>query len=378
MRLAVLGGKPIRKKPYPRWPIHDHTEEAALDRVYRTPTLDESSRFAEWYANYCGVPYVLPTASGTVSIELILRALGIGRGDEVILPPYTFIASYAAIRFIGAVPVFADILPDSYNIDPADVERKLTPHTRAILAVSVGGRPADCDALGAIAEKHNIALIHDAAQAVGATWRGVSIAAYGTAAAFSCQNSKNLTCGEGGIITTTDAVLHETLRVILSGGDDTHIGVRAGINGYCAGILNAQSARFPEQLRYRQESAAYLDAHLAPLGYVSPMPGDPRVTSNAYHLYFIRIHEDKLRGVTRDRFVEAVVAEGIPLTTGYRPLYATPGVNEPHNTPVTDYVAGHEGAWLAPPTLLGTLDDLADVVRAIEKVYDNLDALREV
>jgi hypothetical protein len=153
-------------------------------------------------------------------LELLLRGFGIGRGDEVILPPYTFIATLSSIVFAGATPVFADIDDSNYLISPASVEEKITDKTRAIVAVAVGGCPPDLDALEEIAKRHNVKLIVDAAQGVGAEWKGKNLCAYGDAASISCQNSKNLTSGEGGIITTNDDVLAKNLELMLTGGKE--------------------------------------------------------------------------------------------------------------------------------------------------------------
>ncbi|MEA4824838.1 MAG: DegT/DnrJ/EryC1/StrS family aminotransferase [Clostridiaceae bacterium] len=379
-KLALYGGKPLREASWPSWPVHDGTECRALSRVYARGVYrvgEESAAFARQFADFCGARYCIPVANGTVSLELIFRALGIGRGDEIILPPYTFIASYSAIRFVGATPVFADISPIDYNLDPDAVECAVTPRTRAILAVSVGGRPVDYDALSAVAEKHGIALVGDAAQAVGASFRGTDVASLGTAASISCQNSKNLTCGEGGIITTNDQSLYEAVTAMLSGGDDTHLALDSGITEFGAAILSAQLARLPAQMETRSVNAAYLDELLTPFGFVAPLPADACVTRNAYHLYFVRVLEDRLGGVSRDSFLRAVAAEGVPISSGYRPLYTFPGVNEPHDCPVADRIAAHEASWITQNALLSARGDMRDIAQAMEKVYACLDELRE-
>ena len=353
-KLALTGGAPLRDKKWPSWPVYDGAEREALSRVQASGVFrggNEARAFAAAYADFCGARYCVPVANGTVSIELILRALGIGRGDEVILPPYTFIASYSAICFAGATPVFADISPVDYNLDAAAVERVITPRTRA--------------------------LIGDAAQAAGARFNGTDIAALGTAASISCQNSKNLTCGEGGLITTNDEALCNTLTAMLSGGDAQHLALDSGISEFGAAILSSQLTRLPAQMETRSENAAYLDELLSALGFVAPLPADPRVTRNAYHLYFVRVLEDKL-GVSRNAFIRAVAAEGVPITTGYEPLYTFPGIKEPHDCPTTDRIAAHEASWITQNALLAGREDMRDIARAMEKVYDCIDELREV
>ena len=379
-KLALTGGAPLRDKKWPSWPVYDGAEREALSRVQASGVFrggNEARAFAAAYADFCGARCCVPVANGTVSIELILRALGIGRGDEVILPPYTFIASYSAICFAGATPVFADISPVDYNLDAAAVERVITPRTRAILAVSVGGRPADYDALSDVARRRGLALIGDAAQAAGARFNGTDIAALGTAASISCQNSKNLTCGEGGLITTNDEALCNTLTAMLSGGDAQHLALDSGISEFGAAILSSQLTRLPAQMETRSENAAYLDELLSALGFVAPLPADPRVTRNAYHLYFVRVLEDKL-GVSRNAFIRAVAAEGVPITTGYEPLYTFPGIKEPHDCLTTDRIAAHEASWITQNALLAGREDMRDIARAMEKVYDCIDELREV
>ena len=219
--LAIFGGEPVKKTEFMSWPVTKELDKELLLETIRSGKWSNGSKKAEFEARFaadCDVKHVFAVANGTVSLELILRGLGIGYGDEVILPPYTFVATLSSIVFAGATPVFADIDRGTYDISPASVEEKITPNTKAIVAVAIGGCPPDLDALTEIAQKYNVKLIVDAAQGVGAIWNGKSICAYGDAASISCQNSKNLTSGEGGIITTNHDELAAAIAQMLRGG----------------------------------------------------------------------------------------------------------------------------------------------------------------
>ena len=187
--LAINGGKRVRdkSKSYPSWPSVTDGDRKLLNEtigdVYRGFS-NRKQEFEQKFAKDGKVKYCFAVANGTVSLELILRAYSIGRGDEVILPPYTFIATFSSIVYAGATPVFADISERDYNMDVVDAEKKITDKTKAIVVVAVGGCPPDIDAFESLAKKYDIKLIVDAAQAVGASWRGGNIASCGDAASF--------------------------------------------------------------------------------------------------------------------------------------------------------------------------------------------------
>lgn len=391
-KLAILGGAPIRTTPFPQWPhATQHDEDALLSASLRIKNGNECKRFATRFAQMCNTSYCIPVANGTVSIELILRGLGIGYGDEVILPAYTFIATMSAIIFSGATPVFADIEGGTYNISPESIEEKITERTKAIIAVAVGGRPCDFTKLEALAEKYGIYLIIDAAQAVGAEFLGQSVGKYGIAASFSLQNSKNLTCGEGGLITTDDQKLYESICAMIGTSQSgAYLGLDHGLTEMQAALLNSQFDKLPDEIQRRSENAAYIEDSIAGNPFLLPMDADPRIQVNAYHLLLIRINFEALKeyGLNRNDFINAVNAEGIPLSPGYQPLYSFPCTASPIVThaigrainltplPVCERAGYLESTWIHQSALLGTHRDMEDIVNAMTKVCENIKDLR--
>ena len=397
--LAIHGGKPVLKKNMPAWP-----QVTDIDREMLTETLLSGNynsgklrgEFETAFAKDCGVAHCFAVANGTVSLELLLRGFGIGRGDEVILPPYTFIATLSSIVFAGATPVLADINESDYLISPASVEEKITDKTRAIVAVAVGGCPPDLDALEEIAQRYGVKLIVDAAQGVGAEWKGKSICAYGDAASISCQNSKNLTSGEGGIITTNDDVLAKNLEWMLSGGKDGDKFVSVAqdhrITELQASVLLSQYAKLSRDVTLRDKNAAYLAGRLKNLGFVEHLAYDDRITTHAYHLFLMRFRKDALaeKGITRDQFIKALVAEGVPICSGYAPLYTFPCVTSRDTErmigakidvtplPVCECASFEEGSWMGQSVLLSDRATLDAIVDAIVKVWEHADELKTV
>jgi len=265
----------------------------------------------------------------------------------------------------------------------------ITPKTKAVIAVHVGGRPSDLDALQAVADKHGIYLIGDAAQAVGAVWNGKGIGSYGIMSSFSLQNSKNLTSGEGGVITTNCDRLAEKIRGMLS-FDTKYICADHNISEMQAAILCHQMELIPDHMAKRSENEAYLDSLLADIPYVSTLKHDERVTRNALHLYFIRIHEDKLCGVTRKEFLKELRENGVDITSGYVPLYDFAclknnytkksigrEINLAPDTPVAEYIARHEASWLYQSMLLGEKEDMEFIADTIKNAYAKLCAAKE-
>ncbi len=391
--LAVLGGVPVRTASPGAWPHASKKDEIALLHAdARMKNGRECRRFAERFAQMCDTKYCIPVANGTVSIELILRGLGIGYGDEVILPAYTFIATMSSVIFAGAVPVFADIEPGTYNISAESIEKKITGRTKAILAVAVGGRPCDFDKLEAVAEKYGIYLVVDAAQAVGAEFRNLSVGKYGIAASFSCQNSKNLTCGEGGIITTDNQELYE--RICSLAGirpSDSCIRMDHGLTEMQAALLNSQMDKLQGEIETRSENAAYFEKRIDGNPLLLPMDNDPRIQVNAHHVHLMRVNYELLRayGLTRDDFTAALNAEGFLLTAGYQPLYSFPCAQSPQikhavgreidiaPLPVCERAGYLEGTWMYHAILLGTRQDMDDISDAVWKVCENIEELRK-
>lgn len=392
----------MRETAYPKWPVYGDKEREALNRVLESGvwgTLgNEVKEFNKRFAEYQGAKYGVAVANGTVSLEIILRALEIGPGDEVIVPPYTFNATVSSVLMAGATPVFADIEADTFNIDPSGIEKHVTEYTKAIMPVHIGGRPCDMDAILAVAAKHRLFVIEDAAQACSAQWKGAKAGSIGDAGSFSFQASKNLTAGEGGFITTNDEALYDRCFSIHHCGrdmknglwyDHPHLGTNARMTEWQAAILNAQMERLDSQLETRMDNAAYLTRRLKEIPFVATLREDERITKNAYHLYIFRYFADKNRGVTREKFLDALKAEGIPCAPGYVRLYRQGMLRSPLAKrtlrPGTSYdnlllentekACCEEGVWLFQYMLLGTHKDMDDIADAIIKIGENADEL---
>lgn len=404
---ALLGGTPVCPGPWPAWPVFDETERRLLNAVLESGRWWYGERVREFeaaYAAFQGARHAVSCTNGTTALEMGLRALGVVEGDEVIVPPYTFVATASAVITVGAVPVFADIEPDSLNLDPADVERKLTPRTRAIIPVHVGGRIADMDRLGALAARHGLRVLEDAAHAWGSQWRGRGAGTLGRAGTFSFQVSKNITAGEGGILVTDDAALADLCRSFShcgrrSGGawyDHDYLGSNLRMTEFQAAVLLAQLQRLPEQMARRAANAELLDRALAGVPGLRLLPPEPRLTRRSYHMYIFRVDEAAL-GLSRDRFLEALCAEGVPASKGwYRPLYRNGLFQNAHRGPVhgitaplaakgVDYTTVEcpvceqvcrDAVWIAHPALLAEPEQVRRIADAVARVVEHAAALR--
>ena len=401
--LALLGGTPVRTRPFPTWPVYGKEEEHALLRALHSGKwgkLDggEVRRFEERFADYCGAKHGIAVVNGTISLRIALMAAGIEAGDEVIIPPYTFFATASAVVEANATPIFVDIDRATFNIDPAAIEAAITKRTRAIIPVHLGGLPCDMDAIMAIAQRHGLVVIEDAAHAHGSAYRGRNVGGIGHMGSFSFQSSKNLTCGEGGIIVTNDDAFAERCRSIhncgrVPGGAWYEHHVISGnyrLGEFAGAILNCQFERLEEQTNTRDANGRHLNEHLAMIPGITPQRRDASATRNAQHLYVARYDESTV-GVPRAKFIEALVAEGIPASPGYvLPLHRQPMfINRafgPYaavqdvdfagsNLPNTDRICSHEGLWLTQNVLLGTRADMDEIVAAFEKVYEHRHAL---
>lgn len=406
-KLAILGGTPVFDQPpaYTHWPRGGEKEKEALLRTLHSGvwgTLgEENKRFSKAYAAYCQTSYALPVLNGTVSLELIFRALGIGFGDEVIVPPYTFSASVHSIALCGAMPVFADIDPETFTLDPVSVERCITPQTRAILGVHLGGRMFDADALGEIARRHGLYLIEDAAHAQGSEWKGQRAGSLGMAGSFSFQASKNICSGEGGAVTTNDQALYEKLwslhhngRAFGSREDDyPYLGTDARLSEWQCAMLLARLERLDADIELRMKNAAYLDQHLSELPYFKALRVDERVNRNSMHLYCFRYLAEALDNLPRRIFIKALQAElGNVVCEGYcDPIYDMAMLysadfqrmtgrvftNPRERLPGNERIAHAEGCWMTHSSLLGPQSDMDKMAEAFAKVGRGADELRK-
>jgi dTDP-4-amino-4,6-dideoxygalactose transaminase len=388
--LAIHGGTPVRTAPFRGWPQWGDEEEQALLAALRSGTwgsLDGTfvTRLEQAFAEFQGARFGVSCVNGTLALSVALKALGVGPGDEVLVPPYTFIATASAALMIGAIPVFVDIDPATLLIDPARIDEAVTPRTRVIIPVHHAGSPADMDGVMAAARRHGLRVLEDAAQAHGAAWRGVRVGAIGDVGTFSFQSSKAINAGEGGMMVTNDAGLEELLwsyrNVGRRKGGEWYEHVRLGWNlrlsEFQAAVLLEQMRRFPAQQAHRAQSAAYLSSRLGAIPGIVPLEVPEGVTTHTWYSYHVRWLGEGDGGLSKRAFSDALRAEGIPNFHGYVPLnrnaavrdeIARLGGTEPVACPAAERAADHEVLMLSMPILMGTQEDLDQVIEAIAKV----------
>jgi len=407
--LALAGGTPLRRAPFPAWPpVTDATVRAITDAVTGGVWGDvdgpRKTEFERRFADYQGAAHAVGVTNGTTALQIALAALGIRSGDEVIVPAYTFVATATAVLSVNALPIFVDVDPTTGCLDPAAAEAAITPRTKAVMPVHLGGQPADLDAFTDLARRHGLALVEDAAQAHGATWRDRPVGAFGSFGTFSFQASKNLTAGEGGAVTTDDAELAEIAWSLHHCGrsrqrpwyEHERLGGNHRLTELQAALLLDQLDGADTRAERRERSAALLDAGLADVPGLTPMSRDERCTRHAYHLYQLRYKPAEFGGPAREAFVRALSAEGVPASAGYgRPLdrqrlFAEHRFDERATGYDPDYPATRfgqldlphteqlcaEAVWLPQQVLLGSDEDCADVLAAIRKVREHADELR--
>jgi dTDP-4-amino-4,6-dideoxygalactose transaminase len=414
-RLALFGGTPLRRDGFPSWPIYDQQEERALLEVLHSgrwwsgtqayhdansvEVPSEVAAFETAFAAYCGATYGLACSTGTAALEIALKAAGIGPGDEVIVPPYTFLATASAPLLLGAIPVFCDIEADTLNLDPGRIEEAITPHTRAIIPVHFAGLAADMQRIMAIARAHNLFVLEDAAHAHGATSNGGHLGTLGDAGTFSFQASKNMTAGEGGLILTDDPHLAEMCNSYIWAGrklgfewyEHFRLGWNYRLTEFQAAILSQQLTRLPQQLATRMSNGVRLNELLQGIPGIKPLTIPSWVTKHAFHLYILRLDPSSF-GVSREEFLAALQAEGIPCSGGYaHPLYrnlmfvenqfhANGAPLSPREAHIdfTRYAelcpcaeqACRETVWIEHRVLLASPQAVEDVARAIHKIYE--------
>jgi perosamine synthetase len=307
-------------------PIIEDEEIQAVKRVLESGMLAEGKvarEFEKQFSEYIGTRFATVTSNGTTALTTALEAMGIQPGDEVITSPFTFIASANSITILGGIPVFVDIKPDSYNIDPDLIEAAITKRTRAIMPVHIFGMPCDMTRIMEIAQDHDLLVIEDACQAHGAAIDGKRAGSLGHVACFSFYATKNILTGEGGMITTDDEELYNKMLMIKNHGrgkeggySHFQIGYNNRMMDIVAAIGVSQMKRVHDVVKTRRQNAKEYDKFFADFDSIQPQVEDPGFESG-YHLYAPRIYSDKL---TRDEMVSRLRAEGV----GARPVYALP------------------------------------------------------
>jgi 3-amino-5-hydroxybenzoate synthase len=396
--LAIYGGKPAKGKPFPDWPICDQREREAVARVIQSRQWwrmigSECTQLEKEFAAYHNARFALAVMNGTQAIELALGALNVGRGDEVLVPAFSFISTASAVLCVNAVPVFVDIDPRTYCMDPATLEAAITPRTRAIIPVHMAGQVADMDAILDIGKRHKLHVIEDAAHAHGAEWKGQRVGALDIGGIFSFQAGKLMTAGEGGLILTNDEEFVE--RCFLFGNcgrprtDRTYqhclLGSNSRMSELQAAVLRVQLGRVSQQIDRREVNSTLLDRLLSDEPGITPQGRDPRTTRDPHYMYMFRYDRSAFDGLSRETFVDALIAEGVPAFVAYKAIHQTPVFrnrafaprwrpDDPLlpdysqvSCPVSEDIADNV-VWLHHRVLLGDEQDIVELVEAIRKI----------
>jgi L-glutamine:2-deoxy-scyllo-inosose/3-amino-2,3-dideoxy-scyllo-inosose aminotransferase len=423
-KLAINGGAPskdVKNSPWPAWPVWGKEEEKSLIEVLNSGVWSyngpKEREFNKLFAEFTGTNYSICTVNGTVTLQLALEALGIGIGDEVILPGLTWQATAATIIDVNATPVMVDVCEDTWCIDPKEIEKAITPKTKAIIPVHLYGAFADMDAIMAIAKKHNLYIIEDCAHKHGGEWNGKKAGSIGDVGSFSYQLSKHLTAGEGGSMTTNSLEIAEKLDALRNCGrrpegeeyydldkgagdygDDGNF-IQSGnlrITEFQAAILIEGLKRLPAQNANRDANGDYLNSLLADMRGVIPMKRDVRETKKAYFNFAFRYHKDGFKGLPIEKFRAALDAEiGILVDASYEPLNKC-SLYVPHTKParhklndayweaidptkvvlpICDKIFFEESVCIHHKVLMGTKADMDLIAGAITKIYNQTDEL---
>jgi dTDP-4-amino-4,6-dideoxygalactose transaminase len=403
-KAAILGGPKAFTGDWSKWPLIGEVEQDELMKVLNSGGWcrlgnKTAPKFEDEFQKCTGAKKALAVSSGTSALYTMLGALGIGPGDEVIIPPYTFIATYNVIVLNYALPVFVDIDIESFQIDADKIESAISSNTKVIMPVHIGGSPYNVDKVHKIAEKHHVPVIEDACQAHLAEWKGKCVGNWGLGGAFSFQESKNLCSGEGGAVITNDDTFYQNCYSFHhqgQGADVASLVPGSGIRGsnlriteFQAAILLAQMTRLSEQTEKRWENAQYLTKMLKQIPGIKPAKLYNGVTKSAYHLYMFRYDKKAFSGMSRAQFIDALIAEGVPCSSGYTSMtrekyimdlaqnkyylsiYGEKRMKEwleSLSCPQNDQLCNEEALWFSQTMLLGTKTDMEQIAEAIRKI----------
>jgi dTDP-4-amino-4,6-dideoxygalactose transaminase len=415
--LAINGGpKTITEPIGSAWPVWDDTERRLLMEVlesgkwwrggYDDPAQSKVGQFETAFARFQDAKHGVAVANGTVAIECALKAVGVEAGDEVIVPASTFVASATAPIQVGAVPIFVDIDPRNYTIDPAAAEAAITSRTRAIVAVDYGGMPCDMDALLDLQRRTGVQIVSDCAHSHGSQWKGVGTGAIGPIGTFSFQAFKQLPTGEGGMVLTNDDAIaeraysyHHIGRIRGRPFYEHHVPAsNLRMTEWQGAIGLAQLSRLPEQTKIRERNAMYLGAGLEQIDGVAPIYRDPRVTRWGFYMWHFKFQSDAFGGISRRAFLRALNAEGVQGGTGHtEPLYHNPvfanwqenfgrtgfPIRNPYSDTEVDYrrmecpeaerIYRDEAVVLSHRLFLGPQSDMDRILEAIRKIRAHVD-----
>jgi dTDP-4-amino-4,6-dideoxygalactose transaminase len=410
---ALLGGKPAFIGVWPKWPMwKPETDEKRLLEVMRSGVWsrqDVVDEFEKKWADTTGAKRCLMVVNGTNALVVTMIQSNIGAGDEVIIPAYTFIATAQAVLATGAMPIFVDTDPETFQIDPTKIEAKITSRTRAIMPVHLAGLPADMVRILEIAKKHNLIVIEDACQAHLAEINHQKVGTLGDAGCFSFQNSKNLPIGEGGAIVSNDEAFIDRCYSyhnfgfphgsVIGGSGAVLSGNKLRPTEYQAAIGLAQLVRLEEQTVTRTGNAEYLKSKLRDIPGILPYKMCPHVTRAAYHLFPFRYKKEEFQGLSRAEFNAALEAEGVPSWNGYAALKTMPFLKHAFTSkafvkaysseslnydeyagqnkcPENDRLCNEEAVWLTQSLLLTGKSEMDMIFNAIEKIHKNAGKLK--
>ncbi|MBL7044686.1 MAG: DegT/DnrJ/EryC1/StrS family aminotransferase [Pirellulaceae bacterium] len=412
---AILGGTPVRKGGWSRWPIWiPESDEPQVLKAIRSGVWSRRGMVAEFekkWAEIIGAKRCMTTVNGTNALITAIKQLDIGGRDEVIVTPYTWIATTQAILQAGAMPVFADVDPQTYQIDPDRIEEKITSRTKAILPVHILGLPADMERIMAIAKKHNLLVVEDCCQAWLAEINHQKVGTFGNAGCFSFQNSKHLAVGEGGAIVSDDEQFMDRCysyhnmglaygSVVGDGGSQyAMLGSKVRWSEYQAAVGLAQLPRLEMQTTTRNENADFLRAKMSKVPGIVPHKLYDNVTRAAYHLFPFQYQKQEFKGLSRVGFIRTLRAEGVPCSEGYnstlnsgpylRDAFQSKNFQLMYPKEMLDfdrYVEQNqcpkyerlcqETIWLSQSLLLGNTSDMDDIVRSLERIHENAEAIK--
>lgn len=357
-RLALLGGpKTVTAQPGDRWErVSEDEIQAVVATLQSADIYGETKTFEREFAEFVGTKHALGLCNGTAAIHSALFAVGVGPGDEVIVPSYTWHASITPILHCGGTPIFCEVDPDTYCADPADIEKRITSRTRAIVVTHVLGNPADMGLIMAIARPRGIKVIEDASHAHGGSFDGRQVGALGDVGCFSLQNSKAMSAVEGGVATTDDDEIYERMVVLGRYGSigqlrltdryadlhDIGLGIKYRPNPLGMAMARVQLRRLPDLNERRRRWFATLDGALSELPGVQPQRTYPKAERGGLLLYSGRVIPEEV-GLSLETFRQALAAEGVPMTPGITPF----GYGKMHTEPLfNDFpMAGFGGAW---------------------------------
>ncbi len=420
-QLSILGGPRTRTEPYPQWPVFDERDIAAVTNVIQSGRWGgypypgpQTAEFTRRFAEMQGGGYAVAMVNGTVTMEVALRALNIGWGDEVLVPAFTFQATAAAPMAAGAIPVIVDVDPETYTIDPKKIEAAITQRTKAIIPVHLGCQVADMDAIMDIAERHHLVVVEDCAHAHGAKWRGKGVGTFGHFGSFSLQSSKTVSVGEGGILLGRTPELAARAASLIDCGrahavEGAHeeqfshekgkltftMGGNYRLTELQAALGNVALERFPEQIKEREAMLSYMEECLSEVQGVRLLKRDARHTTRAFYQFVFAI-DPKEFGATHEVVCALMESEGIPCEVGYEAMHHydlfQPGLSklpvpsafpeyfqfEKMSFPEAERACEREAVWLDESVFRAGPKGVDDVVRALSKIHDHAGEMERI